>query len=64
MHTHPRNKLKKFKQTSAYQKADGNCFWDRKGELMVTFMQQAMSEVYCETLKNCVGPFRTKGVEC
>jgi hypothetical protein len=26
MHTHSPNKPKKFKQTSACQKADGNCF--------------------------------------
>jgi hypothetical protein len=26
MHAHSPNKLKKFKQTSACQKADGNCF--------------------------------------
>jgi hypothetical protein len=42
-------------------------FWDRKGMLMVEFMQQGItivSELYCETLKNCVGPFRTKGEEC
>jgi hypothetical protein len=26
MYTHSSNKPKKFKQTSAYQKADGNCF--------------------------------------
>jgi hypothetical protein len=42
-------------------------FWNRKGVLMVEFMQQGTtikSEVYCETLKKCVGSFRTKGVEC
>jgi hypothetical protein len=42
-------------------------FWDKKGVQMVEFMQQGItvtSEVYCETLKNCLGPFRTKGVEC
>jgi hypothetical protein len=43
-------------------------FWDRKGVLMVKFMQQEttiMSEVYCKMLKkNYIGPFRTKGVEC
>jgi hypothetical protein len=44
-------------------------FWDRKGVLMVEFTQQGTiitSEVYWETLKgkeNCVGPFRTEGVE-
>jgi hypothetical protein len=21
-------------------------------------------EVYCKTLNHCIGPFRTKGVEC
>jgi histone-lysine N-methyltransferase SETMAR len=32
-------------------------FWDRKGVLMVEFMQQGTtvnSEVYCETLNNCI----------
>jgi hypothetical protein len=43
-------------------------FWDRKGVLMVEFMQQGTtvtSEVYCKTLKkkNCVQPFRAKGAE-
>jgi hypothetical protein len=42
-------------------------FWDRKGVLMVEFMQQGTtvtSEVYCKTLKNnCVGQFRTKGMD-
>jgi hypothetical protein len=40
-------------------------FWDRKGVLLVEFMQReitVMSKAYCETLKNCVGSFRTKGV--
>jgi hypothetical protein len=38
-----------------------------KGVLMVKFMQKGTaitSQVYCETLKNCVRPFRTKDVEC
>jgi hypothetical protein len=42
-------------------------FWDRKGVLIVEFMQQGTTitpEVYCEVLKNCIRPFRTKGVEC
>jgi hypothetical protein len=42
-------------------------FWDRKGVLMMEFMKQGTtitSEVYSETLKNCEGPFKTKGVEC
>jgi hypothetical protein len=56
----------KFKQTSA-RNLMATIFWDRKGVLIVEFMQQGTtitSEVYCETLKSCVGPFRTKGVEC
>jgi hypothetical protein len=44
-------------------------FWGRKGVLMVEFMQQGatiMLQAYCETYtqKNCIRPFRTKGVEC
>jgi hypothetical protein len=42
-------------------------FWDRKGGLMVKFVQQGTIitlEVYCEMLKNCVGLFRIKGSEC
>jgi hypothetical protein len=38
---------------SACQKADGNCYLNEKGVLMVEFMQQRttiMSEVYYETL--------------
>jgi hypothetical protein len=59
----------KFKQTSACQKADGYSFLgqDRKGVLMVEFMQQettVTSEVsILRNRKNCIGPFRTKGVE-
>jgi hypothetical protein len=56
MHAHSPNKPKNFKQTSACQKADGNCFLgqDMKRVLMVKFMQQGttvMSEVYCKKLK-------------
>jgi hypothetical protein len=59
MHTHLPNKPKKYKQTLfACQKADGNCFLgqDRKGVLMVEFMQRGtiMSEVDCETIKKNV----------
>jgi hypothetical protein len=42
-------------------------FWDRKRVLMVEFVQQGttiISEVYCEALRNCMGPFRRKGMEC
>jgi hypothetical protein len=45
------DKLKKFKQTSA-RKLMAALFCDRKGVLMVEFMQQGTitSEVYCEML--------------
>jgi hypothetical protein len=49
MHTHSPNKLKKFKQTSA-RKLLATVFWDRKGVLMVEFLQQGTaitSEMYC-----------------
>jgi hypothetical protein len=39
-------------------------FWDRKGVLIMEFMQQGTtitSEVYCRMLKKTVWPFRTKG---
>jgi hypothetical protein len=42
-----------FKQTAA-TKLMAPVFWDRKGMLMVEFMQQGtslMSEMYCKTLK-------------
>jgi hypothetical protein len=58
---------KKFKQMLSARKLMATVFWDRKGVLMVEFMQQGttiMSEENCESPKNCVGPFRTKGVEC
>jgi hypothetical protein len=60
------NKPKKFKQMFV-RKLMATDFWDRKGVLMVEFMQHGTplkSEVYCETLKNCIEPFRTKGVKC
>jgi hypothetical protein len=53
MHTHSPNKLRKFKQKSA-RKLTATVFLDKKGVLMVEFMQQRttiMSEAYCETLK-------------
>jgi hypothetical protein len=51
----------KLKQTSACQKADGNCFLrqDWKGVVMVEFMQQEttiMSEAYCKTLEKLHRP--------
>jgi hypothetical protein len=42
----------------------GAVFWDRKGVLMVEFMQQGTtvtSEVYCETLKKLCRAIQNKG---
>jgi transposase len=51
----------KFKQTSAYQKTDGNCFLEQEGAIIVEFMQQGTtitSEMYCtrntENLRSAV----------
>jgi hypothetical protein len=54
MYTHSPNKLDKFKQTLSAKKLMPAVFWDRKGMLMVEFMQQGTtitSELYYETLK-------------
>jgi hypothetical protein len=52
MHMHSPSKPKKFKQMSA-RKLMAAVFWDRKGVLMVQFMQQGTttSQVYCEKKK-------------
>jgi hypothetical protein len=53
MHTYSQNKPEKFKQTSA-RELMAAIFWNKKGVLLVEFMQQGttiMSHVYCETLK-------------
>jgi hypothetical protein len=65
MYTYSPNKPRKFKQMSA-RRLMATVFFYRKGVLMVEFMQQGTtitSEVYYKTL-NCIGPFRTNGVEC
>jgi hypothetical protein len=53
MHTHSPNRPKMFKRTSA-RKLMATVFWDRKGVLLVEFMQQEAtitSEVYYGTKK-------------
>jgi hypothetical protein len=42
-------------------------FWERKGVVIVEFMQQdttVISKVYCKTLKISIGLFKTKDIEC
>jgi hypothetical protein len=54
MHTHSPNKVKKLKQTFSARKLMGAVLWDRKGVLMVEFMQQettVTSQAYSKTLK-------------
>jgi hypothetical protein len=54
MHTHSPNKPKKFKHCLPARKLKTTVFWDRKGVLIMEFVQQTtivMSEVYCKTLK-------------
>jgi hypothetical protein len=54
MHTHSPNKSKKFKQTLSVGKLMATASSDRKGVLMVEFMQQEttiMSQMYYRTLK-------------
>jgi hypothetical protein len=50
MHTHSSNKPEKLKQTFSAKQLMAIAFWDRKGVLMVEFMQQqtTVSEVYCK----------------
>jgi histone-lysine N-methyltransferase SETMAR len=62
MHTHSPNRPEKFKQMSA-RKLMAAVLWDRKGVLMVEFMQQGttiISEVYCRTLKKLCRAIQNK----
>jgi hypothetical protein len=55
MHTHSPNKPKMFKQLLSARNLMAAVFWDRKGVLMVEFVQQGttiMSEFYGETPEN------------
>jgi hypothetical protein len=61
-HNHQTN----WKSLTSARKPMAAVFWDMKGVLMEELLQQGTtitSEVYCETQKTCVGPFRTKGME-
>jgi len=54
MHTHSPNKPRKFKQSLANRKLMATVFWDRKGMLLIEFMEPGTtitSETYCEILK-------------
>jgi hypothetical protein len=62
MHTHSPNKLKKFKQTSACQTADGNCFLGQKrcadSGIHATWDHNNTRSVFgtLKKKKNCVRP--------
>jgi hypothetical protein len=72
MHTRSPKKPKKFKQTlSACQKAGGNCFLGQErsadsGIHATMDHNNVRSVLHAKTKqkKNCVGPFRSKDVEC
>jgi ribosomal protein L4 len=69
MHTHSPNKTKNFKQIlSACQKADDNCFLGQEesadGRIHAIRDHNNVKSVLRNTKNNCVGPFRTKSVEC
>jgi hypothetical protein len=42
------------------QKTDGNCFLGQKGVLMVEFMQQRTTIIYCKTLKELLWVIENK----
>jgi hypothetical protein len=63
MHIHSPNKPKKFKQMLSARKLMATLFWDRKGVLVVDFMQQGMttkSVVYCKTLRKLCRAIQNK----
>jgi histone-lysine N-methyltransferase SETMAR len=54
MHTFSPNKPRKFKQSLANRKLVATVFWNRKGVLLIEFIEPGTtitSETYCETLK-------------
>jgi hypothetical protein len=67
MHTHSPNRPKKLEQILSARKLMETVFWDRKAMMTMDFKQQeatVTSEVFCVIQKeDCLGPFRTKGVE-
>jgi hypothetical protein len=67
MRTHSPNKSKNFKQTSACQKADDNCFLGQErsadGGIHATRDYNNVRSVLRNT-KKTVGSFRIKCVEC
>jgi len=56
---------KEIQTNFVWQKANGYWFWDRRGVLLVVFMNPGAtvtSEVYCETLKQVRRAFKTDGM--
>jgi hypothetical protein len=65
LHTHSPNKLKKFRQTSAFQKADGICFLGQErsayGGIHATWDHNNVRGVLQNTKRTVYGwPFRTR----
>jgi hypothetical protein len=67
IYIHSSNKLKKFKQTFACQKADDNCFVGQErsadGGIHVAKDHSDIKNVLQNTKENCIGPCITKYVE-
>jgi hypothetical protein len=60
MHAHSPNKRKKFQQTLSLRKLMATVVWDKKGVLMVEFMQQRTTITYCESLKELLRAIQNK----
>jgi hypothetical protein len=63
MHTYPKTRRKSLNKRLPARKLMKTVFWDRKGVLMVEFMQRKSTiklELYCETLKELRRAIRNK----
>ncbi|PNF33479.1 hypothetical protein B7P43_G00561 [Cryptotermes secundus] len=57
--------MKKFKQTSVCQKADGNCFLEHERSVYSGIhAKRDDNNVRSVLRRNCLRPLRTKGMEC
>jgi transposase len=62
-HTHSPNAMKILKERLSARKLMATVFWDRKGVMMVEFVQQGTTitpEVYCETIRKLLRAIQRK----
>ena len=60
-------KAKKFKQASSVRKIMATVFWDRKGILLIDFLERGLTinaDAYCETVRKLRWAIQKKDVEC